>query len=42
MQRYYRNIKTLTLCWPVLLLGNLQSENIAAGEMFQTMILSEP
>jgi len=40
-QRYYRNIKTLSLCRPVLLSGNFQSEHVAAGEMVQTTILSE-
>jgi len=40
-QRYYRNLNTLILCRPVLLSGILQSEHVAAGEIFQTMILSE-
>jgi len=40
-QRYYGNINTLSLCRPVLLSGTLQSEHVAAGEMFQTTILSE-
>jgi len=34
-QRYYRNINTLSLCRPVLLSGNLQSENVAAGKDFK-------
>jgi len=33
-QRYYRNINTLRLCRPVLLSGNLQSEHVAAGKVF--------
>jgi len=40
-QRYYRNLNTLSFCRPVLLLGNVLSENVAAGESFQTTILSE-
>jgi len=41
-QRYYRNLKILKLCTPVLLSGNVQSEHVAAGEYVQTTILSEP
>jgi len=41
IQRYYRNIITLSLCRLVLLSGNFQSEHVAAGEMFQTTILVE-
>ena len=33
--RYYRNFNTLSLCWPVLLSGNFQSEHVAAGENFK-------
>jgi len=40
-QRYYRNINTLSLCLPVLLSGNVQSEHVAAGEIVETTILSE-
>jgi len=40
-QRYYRNINLLSLCRPVLLSGNVQSEHVAVGESFQTTILSE-
>jgi len=40
-QRYYRNLNTLSLGMPVLLSGNFQSELVAAGESFQTKILSE-
>ena len=40
-QRYYRNTNILSLCRPVLISGNLQSEHVAAGELFQTTILSE-
>jgi len=35
-QRYYQNLKTLNLCSPVLLSGNVQSEHVAAGEIVQT------
>jgi len=41
IQRYYRNIYNLSLCIAVLLSGNFQSENVAAGEIVRTMILSE-
>jgi len=34
-QRYYRNINSSSICRPVLLSGNLQSEKVAAGEAFQ-------
>ena len=34
-QRYYRNFITLSLCRPVLPLGNLQSEYVAAGKVFK-------
>jgi len=37
--RYYRDINTLSLSRPVLLLGNFQSEHVAAGEKFQKKIL---
>ena len=40
-QLYYRNVNVLSLFRPVLLSGNFQSEHVAAGERFQTMILSE-
>jgi len=40
-QRYYRYINTLSICRPVLLYGNFQSEHVAAGEIFQRMILLE-
>jgi len=40
-QRYYRNFNTLSLCRPVLLSGNVQSEHVAAREIVQTKILSE-
>jgi len=40
-QGYYRNINTISLCTPVLLSGNIQSKHVAAGEIFQTTILSE-
>jgi len=32
---YYRNINTLSLCRPVLLSGNLQSDYFAAGKVFK-------
>jgi len=38
-QRYNRNINTLSLCRPVFLSGNVQSEQVAAGERVQTTIL---
>jgi len=41
-QRYYRNINNLSHCRPVLLSGNFQSEHVAAVEIVQTTILSEP
>jgi len=40
-QRYYRNINNLSLCRPELLSGNVQTEHVAAGEIFHTTILSE-
>jgi len=40
-QRYYRNINTLSPCRTVLLSGNVQSGNFAAGERVETTILSE-
>jgi len=40
-QRYYRNLNNLSLCRPVLLSGKSQPEHVAAGESFQTTILSE-
>jgi len=41
IQRYYRNLKNLSFCRPVLLSGIFQSEHVAAGERFQTTILWE-
>jgi len=41
-QRYYRNLNALSRCRPVLLSGNIQSQQVTAGETFQTTILSEP
>jgi len=35
-ERYYWNINTLSICRPVLLSGNVQSEHVAAGEMVET------
>jgi len=32
-QRYYRNLKNLSLCSAVLLSGNVQSVHVAAGEI---------
>jgi len=40
-QRYYRNVNALSLCRPVLVSGNVQSEHVAASESVQTTILSE-
>ena len=40
-ERYYWNLKTLSRCRPVLISGNVEPEHVAAGEMFQTTILSE-
>jgi len=40
-QRYYWNINILRVCRTVFLSGNVQSEHVAAGEMYQTTILSE-
>jgi len=37
-QRYHRNIIPLSTCRPVLLSGNVLSENVAAGERVQTTI----
>ena len=34
-ERYYRNPNILSLCMPVLLSGNVQSEHVTAGEIFQ-------
>jgi len=34
-QRYYRNTNTLSLCRPVILSGNFQSEHVAAGKVFK-------
>jgi len=41
-QRYYRKLNNLSFWKPVLLSGNIQYEHVAAGESFQTTILSEP
>jgi len=41
VKRYYWNINTLSLCRPMLLTGNFQSDHVAAEEVFQTLILSE-
>jgi len=38
----FRKINTLSLCRPVLLSCNVQSEHVAAGETVQTTILLEP
>ena len=35
-QRYYRKFNNLSLCRPLLLSGNVQSELVAAGEIFQS------
>jgi len=40
-QQYDGNINTLSLCRPVLLSGNVETEFVAAGERVQTTILSE-
>jgi len=40
-QRYYGNINNLSLCRPVLLSGNFQSEHVAARERVQSTILWE-
>jgi len=40
-QGYYRYINNLSLCRPVLLSGNVQSEHVAAVEKSQRTILSE-
>jgi len=40
-QRHYRNFNNLSLCRPVLLSVNVQSERVATVEKFQTTILSE-
>jgi len=40
-QRYYRNLNKLRFCRPLLLSGNVESENVAAGEMVQTTVLSD-
>jgi len=34
-QLYYRNINILSLCRLVLLSGNVQSEEVAAGKVFK-------
>jgi len=34
-QRYYRNTKTLSLCRPVLLSGNVQSDYVATGKVLK-------
>jgi len=40
-QRYSPNIYNLSLCSPVLLSGNIQSQQVTTGESVQTTILSE-
>ena len=40
-QRYYRDINTLSICRPVLLSCNVQSEHVVAEEKLQTTILLE-
>ena len=40
-QQYYRKINTLSLCSPVLLSGNVQSEHVAEVKNIQKTILSE-
>jgi len=40
-KRYYRYINILSLCRPVLLSGNVQSEHVAEVERVQTTILLE-
>jgi len=40
-QRYYWNINNLSISRPVLLSGTVQSEHVAAVEMFQKTTLSE-
>jgi len=40
-QRYYRNLNTLSHSRPELFSGKFQSEHVAAGEMFQSKLLSE-
>jgi len=34
-QRYYRNTNTLSLCRPVLLSGNVQSDYVATGKVLK-------
>jgi len=41
-QRYYRNLNTFSLCSPVLLPANFQSQHVTAGEKLYTTMLSEP
>jgi len=41
IQRYYRNINTVSLCRPELFSGNIQSEQVAAEESVDETILSE-
>jgi len=41
-QRYYQYLNNLSLCKPVILSGNVQSEQVAEVESVQTKILSEP
>jgi len=40
-QRYNRKLSSLFLCRPVLLSGNLQSEQVAAAWMVQETVKSE-
>jgi len=40
-KRYYRYINILSLCRPVLLSGNVQSEHVAEFERVETTILLE-
>ena len=34
-QRFFGTLKNLSLCMPVLLSGNIQSEHVAAGKVFK-------
>jgi len=34
-QRYYGNVNALSLCRPVLLSGNFESEHVASGERYK-------
>jgi len=38
-QRFFHDINNLSICRPLLLSGNVESEDVAAGEIVETTIL---